>query len=295
MASQVRSHPSRATWISPQWLDKKNPIIYTLERSIRGRSEIKFGTKALWVLALTAFLAKPLYTLAPDSKSRKNRISLHTGLFSTSIRDELGSPLTYKGSGIPLYLSYRFAGSRNRHTAALLYSRNQLTPNRYFSVGSHNMQHSRFSFSYGYHHFLMPVFKNRGKVFLGVIWDTHISLRELGYIWNFSNSFGDRISSLDASFFLETRLGRNYRLSFQLDFPLLAVMGRTSYNQRDVETEVVTFNRFLRLKNSFSLERILSPRFNVRFEYRFYYYRYPEPFPVYSAGDHYLVGLTIKL
>jgi hypothetical protein len=65
---------------------------------------------------------------AQTYRPKKNYIGLHTGVLSSSIKDELASPLTYKGSGAPMQLSYRFMGNKNRHSVSLSYSKSKLYP-----------------------------------------------------------------------------------------------------------------------------------------------------------------------
>lgn len=80
-------------------------------------------------LCISFIILISLQTLhAQTYRPKKNYIGLHTGALSSSIKDELASPLTYKGSGAPIQLSYRFMGNRNRHSVYLSYSKLKLSP-----------------------------------------------------------------------------------------------------------------------------------------------------------------------
>jgi hypothetical protein len=79
--------------------------------------------------------------LAQTARPKKNFIGLHTGALSSSIKDELASPLTYKGSGAPIQLSYRYMGNRNRHSVSLSYSKSKLFPTAELPSGQHSLDH----------------------------------------------------------------------------------------------------------------------------------------------------------
>jgi hypothetical protein len=132
------------------------------------------------------------------------------------------------------------------------------------------------------------------KIYLGGVWDNHLSLRELFYIWNMSNNSGDRISSLDVSLLMEFRFGKKSQLTYQLAFPAVALVVRTSYTQREVIPQITTLNRFVRFKNSLGLEHTLSRLFDIRFKYQYIYYQYPDPQSVQSGMDHFIMEIVIK-
>jgi hypothetical protein len=139
------------------------------------------------VLYMPLILLISLQTLlAQPDRPKKNYIGLHTGALLSSIKDELASPLTYKGSGAPIQLSYCFMGNKNRHSVYLSYSKSKLYPSAELPFGQHSLDHFQVDLAYGYHHYLASLFRDRVKLYLGGLWDNHVSVRELYYIWNTS-------------------------------------------------------------------------------------------------------------
>jgi len=234
--------------------------------------------------------------LAQPDRPKKNFIGLHTGALSSSIKDELASPLTYKGSGAPIQLSYRFMGNKNRHSVSLSYSRSKLFPTAELPYGQHSLDHFQFDLAYSYHRFLASLFRDRVKLYLGGVWDNHVSVRELYYIWNMSEIYGELVSSLDISPLLEFKMSKKNQITCQLALPVMALVIRSPYAQKGIVIpKITTLDRFIRFKNSLVLEHTLSRFFNIRFKYQYIYYRYPEPQRVQSGTDHFMVELVFKL
>lgn len=233
---------------------------------------------------------------AQTYRPKKNYIGVHTGVLSSSIKDELASPLTYKGSGAPIRLSYRFMGNKNRHSVYLSYSKLKLSPSAALPYGQHSLDHFQFDLAYGYHHYLASLFRDRVMLYLGGVWDNHVSVRKLYYIWDSFEVSGDLISSLDISAILEFKISKKSKLAYQLSLPIVAFIIRPPYTGKGpVIPKITTLDRFVRFKNSLVLEHTLSRYFNVRLMYMYIYYRYPEPQRVQLGMDHFIVEIVFKL
>lgn len=234
--------------------------------------------------------------MAQTNRPKKNYIGLHTGTLSSSIKDELASPLTYKGSGAAIQLSYRFMGNKNRHSVSLSYSKSKLYPAADLPYGKHSQSHFQRDLTYGYHHYLASLFRDRVKLYLGGVWDNHFSTRELFYIWNQSEIYSERIFSLDISAILEFTISEKNQLAYQLSLPIVAFILRPPYaGKGPLIPKITTMNRFVRFKNSLVLEHTLSRYFNIRLKYQYIYYQYPEPQRVQSGMDHFIVEIVFKL
>lgn len=222
---------------------------------------------------------------AQTYRPKKNYIGLHTGALSSSIKDELASPLTYKGSGAPIQLSYRFMGNKNRHSVYLSYSKLKLSPSAALPYGQHSQSHFQVDLAYGYH-YLASLFRDKVKIYLGGVWDNHVSVRKLYYIWNDFETCGELISSLNISPLLEFKMSKKNQLAYQLSLPIVALVIRPPYaGKGPVIPKITTLNRFARFKNSLVLEHTLSRFFNIRLIYQYIYYRYPEPQRVQSGME----------
>ncbi|TSA15740.1 hypothetical protein D4R75_14465, partial [bacterium] len=53
-------------------------------------------------------------------------LTLSSGISSHTVRDEMMSPLMYRGSQIPLAFTYRFRGLENRHTVSFNFDNTEL-------------------------------------------------------------------------------------------------------------------------------------------------------------------------
>jgi|GEM_PF-1209270 len=250
--------------------------------------------RVLYVLLIVLISFQAL--LAQPDRPKKNTISLHTGALSSSVKDELASPLTYEGSGTPVQLSYRFMGNKNRHSVYLSYSKSKLFPSAELSYGQHSLDNFQAGLAYGYHRYFASMSGKKVKIYLGGVWDNHVSVRELYYVWDMSEIYGELVSSLDVSPLLEFHLSKKSRLTYQLALPIVALVVRPPYAGKGlVAPKVTTMNRFVRLKNSLELEHALSRYFNIRFMYKYVYYQYPEPKSVQSGMDHFIIELVFKL
>lgn len=249
------------------------------------------------ILYIPLIILISLQTLqAQTYRPKKNYIGLHTGTLSSSVKDELASPLAYKGSGTPIQLSYRFMGNKNRHSVCLSYSKLKLCPAADLPYGQHSLNHFQFDLAYGYHHYLASMFREKVKIYLGGVWDNHVSVRKLYYIRNQSEISGELISSLDISAILEFKISKKNQLANQLSLPIVALVKRPPYAGKGIVIpRVTTVDRFVRFKNSLVLEHTLSRFFNIRLIYQYIYYRYPEPQRVQSGMDHFIVELIFKL
>lgn len=257
-------------------------------------SRRKEMNRILYVCLVILFPLQVL--LAQPERPKKNSIGFYTGAQLSSIRDELASPLTYEGSGVPLQLSYRFRGNKNRHSVYLSYSKSKLYPSAELPYGQHSLDHYQFDLAYSYHHYLTSLFREKVKIFLGGAWDNHVSVRELYYVWNQSEIYGELISSLDVSPLLELKMGKKSLLTYQVTLPVVALVIRPPYAGKGlVIPKITTLDRFVRFKNSLELEHALSRFFYVRLKYQYIYYHYPEPQRVQSGMDHFMVEIVFKL
>ncbi len=193
--------------------------------------------RVLYILLIILISLQTL--LAQPDKPKKNYISLHTGALSFLIKDELASPLTYKGSGAPIQLSYRFMGKKNRHSVYLSYSKSKLFPSVELTYGQHSLDHFQIDLAYGYHHYLASMFREKVKIYLGGAWDNHVSVRELYYIWDMSEIYGELISSLDISPLLELHMSKKSQLTYQLALPVVALVVRPPYAGKGLVPDVL--------------------------------------------------------
>lgn len=235
------------------------------------------------------------YAFAETSKLKKHHIGISLGLSFYKIKDEMASPLAYKGSGIPIQISYRYRGIKSRHNICLSYTKSKLSPKTSFYFGQHFMEHYHINLKYGYHRFFTSLLKNKVKLFLGGIWNNNVSVREHFYYWDQSEIYGDAVSSLDLSLLSEFKMSEKNRIIYQISIPIVAFVLRPGYSRMfPLTTDLTSIHRFIRFKNQLSYERSLSPFFSIRFKYNFIYYQYPDPQKIKLGMDHFSVEILYK-
>lgn len=249
--------------------------------------------RAFLLFPLLFMFFEPLQAL-PD-RPKKNMIGLQTGALSSLVKDELASPLRYKGSGSVVQLTYHHEGLRGRHSFRLSYSKFDLQPTAELSFGRHFLNNVQAAASYGYHRYAGSFFGDRLKLYLGGVWDNHASSRELYYLNNMSETSWEFFSSLNVSPLLEWRLSSKLRFVHESAVSLAAFVERPPYGMKGiVNRRVVTLGRFIRLKNHLTMEHELSPRILARLTYAYSFYRYPEPQTVKSGADLYMAALAYR-
>lgn len=225
----------------------------------------------------------------------KHRIGMGSGLACFQNKDYLASPLTYRGWSIPVRLSYEYRGFKNRHSLCLSFSKVNLTSSISQQSSNHVMDDLRLSLEYGYHHLVTTLMRERCGFFLGGIWDNHGSRRELFYRRNHSKSYGELISSLDLSAFIEIKMSPKKSFYSRLSVPMVALVVRQPYAVvGPLSLQITSLNKFIRMKSLFVFDWFLSEYFNTRFQYHFVLYRYTQPQTTRTGMDLFLIEFVIK-
>ncbi|MDP3582924.1 MAG: hypothetical protein Q8S39_13410, partial [Ignavibacteria bacterium] len=103
----------------------------------------------LLVLAHNNFFSQEVSTMA--SSESQNLFTLSSGISFHTVRDEMMSPLMYRGTHIPIEFSYRFSGLSNRHTLLFYYDNGELNSsitNR--TRESHYIKNLNLNFEYSF-------------------------------------------------------------------------------------------------------------------------------------------------
>jgi len=63
---------------------------------------------------------------AQSSSGKSHRVGIGLGYASYRNKDDLASPLTYRGWGVPVQLSYQYRGNQNVHDVFLSFGKSEL-------------------------------------------------------------------------------------------------------------------------------------------------------------------------
>lgn len=228
-------------------------------------------------LVVSLFVALAQGAQAQTEGLRRHHIGIGSGFLYSRNRDALASPFVYKGWGLPAQFMYCFRGVRHRHDVTLSVSGARLS-SPIASGENHVLNDHRASLVYGYRRFVRSLFGQRGGLFLGGGWDSHLSSRALTYRRGFDEPYGELVSSLDLSALIEFKINGEAEVSYQFSLPAASLVLRSPYaGKGPVSPEVATLLRYFRFKNQMVYERHVSPRFDIRFRYEGVYYTFPEP------------------
>lgn len=224
----------------------------------------------------------------------EHRIGLGTGFFRYNIRDELASPLAYKGSGMPVEVSYFSIGRKNRHEISFSFIKSELSSGQNFTYGKHSVNFEEVNLRYGYLRRLTRLFGKTGNLFLGAQWCGFYSGRDFYYADDgIFESFKDLFISLDLSILFELNVKNKAVFRGQFSCPVVALVGRPNYWGRShpLSFELTSLPRLIRLKNLLSFEYPLSHHFDISIKYEFIYFSFPAPQKVKSGLDHLSLGI----
>ena len=84
---------------------------------------ISFIFIILIVVQTNSFSQEPSTIVSFESQ---HLFTLSSGMSLHTVRDEMMSPLKYRGTQIPIEFSYRFRGLSNRHTVLFYYDNSEL-------------------------------------------------------------------------------------------------------------------------------------------------------------------------
>jgi len=235
----------------------------------------------------------------------KNSLGVSFGLSDFHVRDELVSPLSYRGTGITGCLEYIRQGKKNLHFVELTayYDFLETTYSRY------EAQNGRIGIRYSYLQQIsnLNFLKNDLKTYFG------------GGIYSFLNisdykEFISNIGILTTSWYLshsaelsllmDYSMGSSSTLFFQVYFPLVSNVSRPSYTSYDVESHKVGIDKLfgemepfwknftVQLKAGYNY--FFNNWLNVFAQYSFQYSSYYEPRNIglymnnFRAGLHFL-------
>lgn len=260
---------------------------------------------------------------AQDSISVKpeHLFGIYTGYSRNIIRDEVASPLMYKGGSSPVIIEYNCIKSISRHDFTIFIGNSKLS--------SSNTNKSGFNTNYAdnLNILLFYSYSRNAKIFqrfnVNCSWGGTLSsvfnYRSLYLNGSSSLPFFEQINSLGANFLIERSLGskRNDLTGLKINLPFLAyVTFNDRYNavvsgslrKYDLNKgvfrkiisngEFVTFNKLFELQTELYYTKFLTEHIGLKLEHQLHFYsiaHYRKLLYARYLTSQYLIGLIIKL
>jgi hypothetical protein len=251
----------------------------------------------------------------------KHSLGFSTGFSRNIIRDDVTSPLLYRGGSPSVLLEYVYSGKKSRHNFTLNISKSNLHSSYISNLKSKPNFEDNLSglLSYSYirdanvfQHSKVNV--NWGFTFLSVV-------NYRNFQFNNSNSFPffEQINSIGVNFLIEKNVGskKNDFVSFKINIPFVAyvifnerynsVVGKSSDNidtnkgiikQIIKNGEFYSFNKLFDFQTNFSYTRYITKHIDLKLEHQVHFYsisHYRNLLYTRYLNNQSLIGLVIKL
>ncbi|MCX6133323.1 MAG: hypothetical protein NTU47_05860 [Ignavibacteriales bacterium] len=250
-------------------------------------------------------------------------LTLSSGLSSRTVRDEMMSPLMYRGTQIPLAFTYRFRGLENRHTVLFSYDNTELNSSITKVTNdvavSHYIKNLNLNVEYSFEKKVTALDDYNTTGFLGLRLSSILNLRNHYVLQDKNHMSAEQMTGLGIHLLTETSLEKesNNLLRVGINIPCVSYVLLTDrYNanvsekfdnvdfeqsllwQLFTKGDFVTFNRFFEVQADVSYIFFVSNHIAFDLQYRLLYYsfaQYQDLFRARVLNNQVLLGLTVKL
>jgi len=246
---------------------------------------------------------------------------IYTGYSHNIIRDEVASPLLYKGGSSPVLIEYNCIRSISRHDVRIFFGNSKL--------GSSNIDKSGFNTNYADNLNILFCYSysRNAKIFQGFnmncSWGgTLLSVfnyRSLYLNGNNSLPFFEQINSVGVNFLIEKSVGskKNDFTGLKINLPFLAYatfndrynavvsgslrkydLNKGVFGKVISNGEFVTFNKLFEFQTELSYSKFLTGHIGLKLEHQLHFYsiaHYRNLLYARYLTSQYLIGLIIKL
>ena len=275
-------------------------------------------TLILLVLAHTNSFSQEVSTLA--SSECQNLFTLSSGMSLHSVRDEMMSPLLYRGTQIPIEFSYRYRVLSNRYTILFYYDNSELTSsitNRAKEL--HYIKNLNLNFEYSFATKITELEDFNTTCFLGAKFSSMLNMRNHYFFQGISHASAEQMNGLGIYFLTETSFQKasNNFLSVEINIPFISyALLNNRYNANVSEKfddlnfeqsvlwqifkkgDIVTFNKLFEIQADISYNIFVSNHIGFGLRYRFQYYsfeQYESLFHSRVLNNKFLIGMMVKL
>lgn len=230
------------------------------------------------------------------SSEKKHKLGIESGLFHCRIKDDLASPVTYSGSGFPARISYGYYGVQSIHYLEFSYIFHDINSKLSGHFGDHYGNLLLLQGKYGFVRFRKKYFDNRARLYLGLNLDCLYAKKEYYYFSGINEIFRELTFSISPSIYVKYGLKNKQYLTFQFSIPVLTCIMRPSYSGKmDFTPFFTSVNKYLGFESSAAYEFVLTKSFNIRIQYYFMYYRYPDPRIIRTSMDYLSLKILYKI
>ena len=244
-------------------------------------------------------------------------MSLHT------VRDEMMSPLKYRGTQIPLEFSYRFRGVSNRHTVLFYFDNTELnssiTKVIMMLAVSHYINNLNLNFEYSFATKVTSIEDFKTTCFLGARFSSMLNMRNHYFSQSKSHESAEQMTSLGIYFLTESFFQKesNNFLRVEINIPFISyALLNNRYNANvseefddiDVEKNIlwqlfkkgnfISFNKLFEIQADISYNIFISSHIGFDLRYRFQYYSFEQhESQLHSKvlNNQFLIGMMVKL
>ena len=258
--------------------------------------------------------------IAQDSLTNKpyNLFIINTGYSKHIIRDDIISPLIYKGAKAPIILNYKYIGNKSRQAFTFFYDKLELKSSNTNNISPYAINSNAF-IEYAYNRKIYTLNNLKTNCYLGGKFVAFINYRDY-YFSNYGNHFsGELMTSIGINLLLEKNFNgkKDSYLYFNVNMPIFAyVILNDRYNANVSETidemylneniytellisgDFVTLNKLVEFQTELSYSLFLSKHLGLELKHRFHFYslsQYENLFHARYVNSQYLIGLIIKL
>jgi hypothetical protein len=284
---------------------------------------MRLRSRIILPLIITAMQSSFAQDTSGTAFTPQHLFTLSSGFTAHSVRDEMMSPLLYRGTQAPLAFSYHFRGIENRHTVLLSYDNTELhssiTQSVNSGVVSHYVNNLHLNVEYSFST-RAAAFENLNTTcFVGGRLSSILNLRNHVFLQGKNHMSAEQMTGLGIHLLTETVLQResNNLLRVEINIPCISyVLLANRYNANVSEKldnidfeenllwqlfkkgDVVTFNKLFEVQADVSYIYYVSNAIGFDLQYRLLYYsfaQYQDLFRARVLSDQILLGLTVKL
>ena len=245
-------------------------------------------------------------------------LTLSSGVSLHSVRDEMMSPLIYRGTQIPIEFSYRFRGLSNRHTILFYYDNSELNSS-ITSNSSHYIKNLNLNFEYSFATKVKAFEDFNTTCFLGARFSSMLNMRNHYFSQGMSHESAEQMTSLGIYFLTESffRKESNNFLRVEINIPFISyALLNNRYNANvseefdDIDFEknilwqlfkkgnFISFNKLFEIQADISYNIFVSSHIGFDLRYRFQYYSFAQYQSLLHSkvlNNQFLIGMMVKL
>ena len=163
--------------------------------------------------------------IAQDSLTNKpyNLFIINTGYSKHIIRDDIISPLLYKGAKAPIILNYKYIGNKSRQAFTFFYDKLELKSSNTNNISPYAINSNAF-IEYAYNRKIYTLNNLKTNCYLGGKFVAFINYRDY-YFSNYGNHFsGELMTSIGINLLLEKNFNgkKDSYLYFNINMPIFA-------------------------------------------------------------------------